>query len=214
MRRPRGILFDWDNTLVDSWPVIHEALVVTFKAVGHAAWTLDETKQRVRHSLRDAFPPLFGPRWEEALRLYLDAYTAVHLERLTPLEGAAPLLEDLAQGGYYLAVVSNKTGPLLRREAEHLGWSHYFRAMVGAGDASADKPDPAVVHAALAESGIEPAHVWLVGDTALDLECAAAAGCVPVLVAGPEVATGEVSKVLPALRFSDCAALLRGVMDL
>jgi phosphoglycolate phosphatase len=30
MQRPRAILFDWDNTLVDSWAVIHEALVVTF----------------------------------------------------------------------------------------------------------------------------------------------------------------------------------------
>ena len=64
MERPRGILFDWDNTLVDSWAVIHEALVVTFEAMGLAPWTLDETKQRARHSLRDAFPRLFGPRWE------------------------------------------------------------------------------------------------------------------------------------------------------
>ena len=24
--RPRAILFDWDNTLVDSWVTIHEAL--------------------------------------------------------------------------------------------------------------------------------------------------------------------------------------------
>ncbi|HLJ20402.1 MAG TPA: HAD hydrolase-like protein, partial [Stellaceae bacterium] len=63
MERPRAILFDWDNTLVDSWPVIHEALVVTFEGMGHVPWTLEETKQRVRHSLRDAFPRLFGDRW-------------------------------------------------------------------------------------------------------------------------------------------------------
>ncbi|HKF73215.1 MAG TPA: HAD family hydrolase [Stellaceae bacterium] len=213
MRRPRAILFDWDNTLVDSWAVIHEALSVTFEAMGRAPWTLDETKQRVRHSLRDAFPRLFGSRWEDARSLYLDTFTAMHLERLSALGGAGPLLEALAEDRYYLAVVSNKTGALLRREAEHLGWSRYFRSMVGAGDASADKPDPAVVHAALLGSGIEPDAAWLVGDTALDLECATAAGCVPVLLAAsdaPEAAT----KVLPALRFSDCASLLRGLRDL
>jgi phosphoglycolate phosphatase len=214
MERPRGILFDWDNTLVDSWAVIHEALVVTFATMGHTPWTLAETKQRVRHSLRDAFPRLFGPRWEEARRLYLDSFTAMHLQRLTALEGAEPLIEALARDGYYLAVVSNKTGALLRREAEYLDWSRYFRAMVGAGDASADKPHPAVVEAALSGSGIEPAEAWLVGDTALDLECAAAAGCVPVLVSGPEFAGEEAPKVLPALRFSDCAALLQGLRDL
>ena len=214
MQRPRAILFDWDNTLVDSWAVIHEALVVTFAAMGHVPWTLEETKQRVRHSLRDAFPQLFGERWEDARRHYLDAFTAVHLERLTALAGAEALLEALAEQGYYLAVVSNKTGRLLRREAEHLGWSRHFRAMVGAGDARADKPDPAVVEAALAESGIDPAETWLVGDTQLDIDCAAAAGCIPVLVCGLEANPEEGAKSLPVLRFSDCTALLQGLRDL
>lgn len=213
MERPRAILFDWDNTLVDSWAVIHEALVVTFEAIGHVPWTLDETKQRVRHSLSDAFPRLFGDRWEEARRLYLDAFTSVHLERLSALAGAEVLLEALAGEGYYLAVVSNKTGRLLRREAEHLGWSRHFRAMVGAGDAKADKPDPAVVHTALLGSGIEPALAWLVGDTALDLECAAAAGCVPVLLSASDAAE-EILKVLPTLCFSDCSSLLQGLRGL
>lgn len=213
MERPRAVLFDWDNTLVDSWAVIHEALVATFEAMGHAPWTLDETKQRVRHSLREAFPPLFGSRWEEACQLYLDTFTSMHLDRLTALEGAEPLLAALAQEGYYLAVVSNKTGMLLRREAEHLGWSRYFRTMVGAGDASADKPHPAVVHAALSGSGIEPASSWLVGDTVLDVECAAAAGCVPVLIVAPD-AKEETPKALSMLRFSDCTDLLQGLRDL
>lgn len=214
MQRPRAILFDWDNTLVDSWSVIHDALVVTFQAMGRAPWTLEETKQRVRHSLRDAFPRLFGTRWEEARRLYLDAFTAIHLDRLTAIGGAEALLAGLAQDGYYLAVVSNKTGALLRREAERLGWSRYFRRMVGAGDASADKPDPAVIDAALSGSGIGPAETWLVGDTALDIECAAAAGCVPVLLLALDARAEETPKASPALRFSDCPSLLRGVRDL
>jgi phosphoglycolate phosphatase len=214
MQRPRAILFDWDNTLVDSWSVIHEALVVTFRAMGHEPWTLEETKQRVRHSLRDAFPRLFGARWEDARKLYLDAFTAMHLERLTALAGAEALLTAVAEDGYYLAVVSNKTGRLLRREAEHLGWSRYFKQMIGAGDASVDKPDPAVIHAALSGSGIEPTAAWLVGDTALDVECALAAGCVPVLMCALDAIGEETPKVAPGLRFSDCASLLRGIRDL
>src|SRR5947207_1478268 len=31
--RPRAILFDWDNTLVDSWVTIHEALNITMAAM-------------------------------------------------------------------------------------------------------------------------------------------------------------------------------------
>ena len=47
-QRPRAILFDWDNTLVESWGVIHEALNLTLAAMGHAHWTREETEKRVR----------------------------------------------------------------------------------------------------------------------------------------------------------------------
>ena len=91
--RPRAVLFDWDNTLVDSWATIHAALEVTLAAMGQPRWTLEETKARVRESLRDSFPRLFGPRWEEARRLYLDTFRAIHLDRLRPLPGAEAMLQ-------------------------------------------------------------------------------------------------------------------------
>ena len=46
-------------------------------------------------------------------------------------------------------VVSNKAGRYLRAEVAHLGWAAHFGAVVGAGDAAADKPDPAPIHLAL-----------------------------------------------------------------
>ena len=60
--RPRAILFDWDNTLVDNWLAISEALNATLVAMGHPTWSLTETKARVRNSLRDSFPAMFGER--------------------------------------------------------------------------------------------------------------------------------------------------------
>lgn len=213
-REPRALLFDWDNTLVDSWPVIHDALVVTFQAMGHEPWTFTETKERVRLSLREAFPALFGDRWQEARRLYLDTFTSIHLQRLTAIAGAETLIESLSEDGYYLGVVSNKTGPVLRREADHLGWSRHFRRLVGAGDAPADKPDPAPVRAALAGSGVMPSAAWFVGDTALDMECAVQSGCVPVLLGAHDSVGAELAKSRPLLHFSDCAALLQAVRAL
>jgi phosphoglycolate phosphatase len=212
---PRALIFDWDNTLVDSWDTIHAALVLTFEAMGHVPWTLAETKARVRHSLRDAFPALFGERWDEARQLYLDSFTAIHLDRLQPIAGAAELLEEILARGYYLAVLSNKTGRILRREAEHLGWSRYFARLVGAGDASADKPDPAAMRLALEGSGLTGgATVWYIGDTALDLECAALAGCTGVLLGVADPADLGFAKYPAALQFSACAALARHLKGL
>ena len=63
---PRAILFDWDNTLVDSWATIHEALNFLMRAMDKPEWTLADTMEKVRLSLREAFPMYFGDRWEEA----------------------------------------------------------------------------------------------------------------------------------------------------
>jgi phosphoglycolate phosphatase len=208
---PRAIVFDWDNTLVDSWATIHEALVLTFTAMGHEPWTLAETKIRVRRSLRDAFPALFGSRWEDARKLYLDHFTSMHIERLTPILGAAELLAEARDAGFHLAVLSNKTGRILRLEADHLGWTPHFRRLVGAGDAKADKPDPAAMQFALEGSGLAGSDVWYVGDTALDMECAARAGCTAVLLGALDPEDQGFARFPPQLFFADFTALGRSL---
>jgi phosphoglycolate phosphatase len=209
---PAALVFDWDNTLVDTWSTIHEALNVMLPQLGHEPWSIEETRRRTHKSLRDAFPALFGDRWEEARKLYLEAFEAIHLDRLTPLPGAAALISGLHADGRYLAVVSNKTGTLLRKEVEALGWQHCFRKTIGAGDAVRDKPDRAPVDLALAGSLLPAdAPVWFVGDLKIDMVCAVNAGCVPVLV-HTEVLGGEFEETPPALHFSDCMALARAIM--
>jgi phosphoglycolate phosphatase len=212
--RPRALLFDWDNTLVDSWETIHAALVITFEAMGHEPWTMTETKLRVARSLRDSFPALFGERWEEARKLYLDTFTAIHLERLKPIDGAEALLGELGAAGFYLGVVSNKTGAVLRREADHLGWTRHFRQLVGAGDAAVDKPMAAPVLLALEGSGIACEETWYIGDTALDLECAKNAGCVGVLLGARALEEESFARFPPALHLPSCTALAAHVRGL
>ncbi len=189
---PRAILFDWDNTLADTWGAIHEALNLTLVAMGHPTWTYDETRLKVQRSLRDSFPQVFGDRWQEAGDVYLRSFSEVHLKRLRPMPGAGELLAELSGSGLYLAVVSNKTGRFLRIEAEHLGWAHHFRHLIGATDAPKDKPAVEPVDMALADSGIaRDAAVWFVGDGAVDVECARNAGLSAILVG--ENPTGDVA---------------------
>ena len=181
--RPRALLFDWDNTLVDSWRSIHDALNHTLESMGHAPWTLEETRARVRASARDSFPVLFGGRAGEAMEIFYQTFEAHHLRRLQECPGAGAMLRTLAADGLYLAVVSNKLGRLLRREAEHLGWSGLFSRLVGATDAERDKPAAESVALALRDSGIAPGEqVWFIGDTDIDLLCAVNAGCMPILM--------------------------------
>lgn len=190
---PRAILFDWDNTLVDTWGTISRALNAALTAMGHPNWTEEETRRRARASLREAFPRMFGERWTEARDIFYATYRASHLETIRALPEAERVTSILAGQGHYLGVVSNKTGPLLRAEAAKLGWDRHFGRMVGAGDAKIDKPAPDPVYLATEKLAITNYNsVWFIGDAAIDVECARHAGCISIIV-GP--ATGEEERI-------------------
>ena len=205
--RPAAIVWDWDNTLVDGWAAIAAGLNAAFAAFRMPRWTVDEVKARVRRSLRESFPETFGPEWERARDIFYAEVRARHLAVLSPMPGAAEVLHAVASLGAPMAVNSNKQGPLLRAEAAHLGWAGMFRALIGAGDAEADKPDPAPMRLALGPCGVPTGpEVWYVGDTALDMQAARAAGCAAVLVGNAEH-DGGVANAMPDAAFADCHAL-------
>ena len=215
IERPKAVVFDWDNTLIDSWPTIHAALFETFEAMGHTPWTLQETRRRVRYSMRESFPALFGDRWEEAGAVFHAAFEKLHLATLRPLPGAGDLLAELHGDGVCLAVVSNKTGRYLREEARRLDWAPYFHKMVGAGDAALDKPAEEPVRLALEGSTVEPgAGVWFVGDSGIDMEVAHRTGCVPVLIRQEDRLGEEFVRFQPKVRFDSCIELASCVSTL
>ncbi len=181
MKRPKAVLFDWDNTLANSWPIIFDALTKTFEDMGHEPWTFEEVKSGrdgIHHSLRESFPRIFGKDWEQAKERYYAHFLKGHLELIAPLDGAKEVLDALKAAGIITGIVSNKTGKYLREEVTHLEWDDYFHTVVGATDAKADKPSADPVLLALEHVGIEAGdEVWFVGDSATDVEAALNSKC-------------------------------------
>lgn len=206
---PKAILFDWDNTLVNTWPTIHEALNHCMREMGQPEWSMEKVKNHVKQSMRDAFPELFGDQWEEAAHIYQTYYRSIHLRNMEALDGSETVLQWLQTQPVYVAVVSNKRGPNLRTECDHIGWTHYFDRIIGADDAERDKPDPAPALMALEGSGISPsASVWFIGDTVIDLECAANLGAIPVLYGNVQTDTASYNGHAFEAHVKDHAALL------
>ena len=206
---PTVIVFDWDNTLVDAWAGIVAALNDVFAQFALPPWTIEQGRQRIRGSMRDSFPPLFGPDWQAAMAAMAPAMRRVHLAHLATMPDTTEML-DVARA-WPLAIVSNKAGPVLRREVQHLGWNARFGAIVGAGDCPQDKPHPDPVWHALARIGVQPGpSVWYVGDTAMDMQTAHAAGCTAVLLGDAAhdggLALMQGSDCPPGLAFADAAA--------
>lgn len=213
MTAPRAILWDWDNTLVDGWAAIEAGLNATFRAFAMPEWDRATVLARVRGSLRDTFPGMFGTEWERARDIFYDAVRASHLAVVRPMPGAAAAIAVAGQVTRQ-GVVSNKQGPLLRAEAAHLGWRAQFGALVGAGDAAADKPDPAPMTMALGAMGIaaDPS-IWYVGDTVMDMQAARRAGFRAVLL-GDASHDGGIAAAAPDLHFADADALAAALLGL
>ena len=77
-------------------------------------------------------------------------------------------------------------------------WNPQWDATIGA----------APVHLALTGTAIAPGpEVWFVGDTDIDLTCAANSGCVRVLLRPEPPALGEFADHEPDCYFVSCAAL-------
>jgi len=198
--RPSILLYDWDNTLVDGWAAITAALNAVFSSFEQPLWSVDDTRNRVRVSLRESFPVMFGARWEFARDLFYATLSQDHLRHVHPMPGAEAVLA--AGTGWPQGVVSNKAGAFLRREVTHLGWDKFFGPVIGAGDAEADKPDPAPLLLALQRlRHAAGPSVWYMGDTALDMQAARAAGLTAVLIGDAEH-DGGVERAAADIHFS------------
>ncbi|MBU6339475.1 MAG: HAD hydrolase-like protein [Rickettsiales bacterium] len=196
LSKPKAIIFDWDNTLVDTWPLIHYAIDRTMIAMNREPWGLEKVRDTIHKSMRESFPAIFGDDWQKAGEIYKNAYRSSNLEKLVFLPNAIELIDAIEEKGILQFVVSNKIGATLRKEAENLGIAQKFFALVGAGDAVADKPSRHPVEFALIGSDLDPKkdEIWFVGDTITDLECAYNSGCRPIILGFSE---NQVSKTIP-----------------
>ena len=205
MQAPSLLLWDWDNTLVDGWVGITAAMNAAFTAFAMPHWSVEETRARARVSVRDAFPPMFGVEWRRASDIFYAAFNEDHLDHVQPMPGAIDALHEGSR--WPQGVVSNKRGSFLRAEVAHLGWAPLFDAVVGAGDAEADKPSAAPILLALSRmKATAGARVWYLGDTATDMEAARAAGVTAVLV-GDASHDGGVGRAQPDLHFEHAHGL-------
>ena len=185
---PRAVIFDWDNTLVDSWGAIGEAINTVRALHDLPTWNREEILVNCTRSARESFPEWFGDQWQVAWKEYYDCFVKVRDRMgINKAHGADEILAWLKEMKIPAMVVSNKSGDYLRVEATQLEWKKYFVSIVGAHDAPRDKPAREHADRALMLAGLENgADIWFIGDSETDIVCARNAGCTPVLVGTPE----------------------------
>jgi phosphoglycolate phosphatase len=177
----RTIAFDLDGTLADTAPDIAAALNRMLDALGRDTLPQDAIRDMVgggaRSLVERALALTGGARAElvdRGLPLYLDFYAADVCVGTRPYPGVAQALDALAADGAALALCTNKVERLTHALVAALGWQKRFASVVGGDTLPTRKPDPAMLHRAIALAGGGPA--LFVGDSITDADTARAAG--------------------------------------
>jgi len=173
----KGIIFDLDGTLIDSYQAIYISFEFAYKNMGLQALPFDEVKRVVGYGLRNIFRHLLGEeRMLEALRLFRQKYEEVYRQNTHFLPGGRELLEALYCRGIKLAVATNKLGRLSREIFQHFEIENLFTVIVGDEDVSHNKPHPEMLFYAIEKMGLQNEDVIFVGDSLIDVQTGKNAG--------------------------------------
>lgn len=181
----RGVVFDLDGTLVDSYAAIATSLNAARRAFDLPPLPVEEVRRSVGHGLERLISERVGPdRIEEGVRRFRECYARVYASGTEALPHVAETLQTLDRDGIVLSVASNKPARFSKAILESLGLLERFRAVHGPDTVGCTKPDPAMIHRCLADMGVDPSRAVYVGDMALDVESADRAGLPVLLVPG------------------------------
>lgn len=183
----RLAIFDCDGTLVDSQANIIAAMSAAFDRNGLVPPNPSATRRIVGLSLFQSMQVLL-PGADSGLHAKLadDYKNAFHDMRgnggLAPeplYPGIAECLLELEERGWLLAVATGKSDRGLALILQHHGLTGHFISLQTA-DRHPSKPHPAMIHAAMADAGVDAAHTAMIGDTYFDIEMAVNACVRPI----------------------------------
>lgn len=168
-------IFDWDGTLMDSVAHIVDSMQQAAVMVGEPVPTVAQVRHIIGLGLPEAIALLFpqaGAATREMIRQHYAQHFIAHSAAKSELfAGAQPLLDQLTQQGYLLAIATGKSRLGLSRVLAQTGLADYF-AITRCADETASKPDPLMLRQILAHTNTAADEAVMIGDTSYDLEMA------------------------------------------
>lgn len=172
------MVFDLDGTLTDSAPGIGLLLNLMRSESGlaplpHQAfrrWISLGAQELIANALEIPFPPE-----PAAIAEFRERYANTPTTPGELYPGVEEALDQLSSAGMAMGVCSNKPYVLCEKVLIGTGIRRFFNAVLGGDSVSHSKPHPMHVNLTLAQMGCAGESFFLVGDSVIDAEAAAAA---------------------------------------
>jgi phosphoglycolate phosphatase len=181
--RAEAVVFDLDGTLVDSLPDIAAGLAAALADHDLPVPAMAHIRTLIGGGARALIERVVEPaRVDAVLARFRVHYAAEPFARTRVYDGLAPVLDRLS-ASCKLAVLSNKPHELTTVIAKACLGRWPFAPVLGAVAGTPLKPDPTAALAIAGELGVPPGRCAYVGDSAIDVHTARAAGMTAVAVA-------------------------------
>ena len=184
MARIRGMLFDNDGTLVDTYDLILASFRHSTKAVLGKELPEEVLMEGVGTPLATQMQGFTDdPALQQRLlESYREHNHRVHDQVIALFPDVLEGLKRLHNAGIRMGVVTAKMHDLAWRGLEITGAAPYMDCLIGADDCARSKPDPAPILAGADALGLNPVECLYVGDSPYDIQAGNAAGCPTVAV--------------------------------
>ena len=200
----KGVLFDWDGTLLDSFQADSSAYLAMFQEMG-VAWGLEELAQHYSPNWYDVYRAAGLPEqhWSAA-----DAAWRKHYSGFRPklISGARKVLNAVARY-YKLGLVTSGDRDRVLRQLREFRLTKSFHTRVCSGDTVHKKPHPEPLNFALQCVGLKPANCVYVGDSPEDVQMAKSANVRVIGVLGPFPTEKRLRSAKPDLLLNSIADL-------
>ncbi|NWF55396.1 MAG: HAD-IA family hydrolase [Syntrophaceae bacterium] len=205
----RGVVFDLDGTLIDSYQAIYLGFHYVYTTIGLPPLSYEEVERAVGLGLGHTFRELLGEeRVPQALALFRKRYEEVFRTHTRLLPDAREVLQGLQGRAIQLAVATNKLGRFSRAIFEHFGMEKMFAVIVGDGDVSRNKPDPEMLYLAMDKMGVGKEETIFVGDSVIDIQTGKNAGIRVFAVPTGNTRRDDLVKAQPTVLMSRLLDLL------
>lgn len=181
------VIFDLDGTLLNSLADLHACFNYAITQFGYPARTLEEIKSFVGNgitkAIERALPYEVSAEELNKIVLLFKKYYKEHMTELSsPYDGIIPMLAELKEKGYKLAVVSNKFDDAVKGLCREY-FDNYIKAAIGEGYGIEKKPNPTGIFKAIKELNSKIENAVYIGDSDVDIQTAKNAGipCISVL---------------------------------
>ncbi|MCL6603945.1 MAG: pyrophosphatase PpaX [Paenibacillus sp.] len=178
------VLFDLDGTIVDTNELIINSFMHALKQNALTPLSREQIIPHMGTTLQQQMRTFSGLEDVSKLELSYRSYNYEHHDSLVrPFPHVNETMEELRRRGIKMGIVTTKIRPTTLKALEMFDLLQYMDTIVTINDVTEPKPHPEPVLTAVRNLGVDLQRTLMVGDSAVDIQSAKAAGVYAVAVA-------------------------------